>query len=175
MIEIRTAVPEDAPYIALLGRVTFTETFSEYFRDPQDLFDYYERTFNVAKIRAGIQNNNNKFWIAFWNDLPIGYAKLKVVSPTEFITADAVSQLQKIYMLKEFLDKKAGKALMDQLMYFFNNSASTHLWLSVLNSNERALNFYYKNGFSKAGEHQFTIGKETFDFIALSKQKFSSL
>lgn len=171
MLQIRTAIPEDAQHIALLGRVTFTETFSEYFRDQQDLFDYYERTFNVAKIKAGIQNPNNKFWIAFWNDLPIGYAKLKISSSTEFIEAASVSQLQKIYVLKEFLDKKAGKALMDELMSFFNISGQTHIWLSVLNSNERALNFYEKNGFSKVGEHQFSIGKETFDFFVLSKEK----
>lgn len=171
MLQIRTATPEDAQHIALLGRVTFTETFSEYFGDQQDLFDYYEQTFNVAKIKAGIQNPNNKFWIALWNDLPIGYAKLKINSSTEFIESTHVSQLQKIYVLKEFLDKKAGKALMDELMSFFNSSEQAHIWLSVLNSNERALNFYEKNGFAKVGEHQFSIGKETFDFFALSKEK----
>ncbi|WP_336962779.1 N-acetyltransferase [Chryseobacterium contaminans] len=171
MIQIRTATPEDAQHIALLGRITFTETFSEHFRDPQDLFDYFERTFNVAKIRNSIHNPNNKFWITFWNELPIGYAKLKVHSPTEFIDSSAGSQLQKIYVLKEFLDKKAGKALMDELMTSFENSDQQYLWLSVLNSNERALQFYDKNGFSKVGEHQFSIGKEDFDFFALSKQK----
>lgn len=171
MIKIRTATPEDASYIALLGRITFTETFSEYFRDPQDLFDYFEKTFNVAKIRNSLQNENNRFWIASWNDLPVGYAKLKIHSPTEFIAVSTVSQLQKIYVLKEFLDKKAGKALMDELMSSFTASTQSHIWLSVLHSNERALNFYYKNGFIKIGEHQFIIGKEVFDFFALSKQK----
>lgn len=171
MIQIRTATTDDAQHIALLARVTFTETFSEYFRDPQDVFDYFERTFNVAKIRTSIENPNNKFWIAFWNELPIGYAKLKVHSPTDFIDSTAVSQLQKIYVLKEFLDKKAGKALMDELMASFENSDQQYIWLSVLNANERALQFYAKNGYSKVGEHQFSIGKEDFNFFALSKQK----
>ncbi|WP_045491291.1 GNAT family N-acetyltransferase [Chryseobacterium sp. StRB126] len=171
MIQIRTATPEDAQHIALLGRITFTETFSEHFRDQQDLFDYFERTFSVAKIRNSIRNHNNKFWIAFWNELPIGYAKLKVHSPTEFIDSAAVSQLQKIYVLKEFLDKKVGRTLMDEMMTSFENSDQQYIWLSVLNSNERALQFYDRNGFSKVGEHQFSIGKEEFDFFALSKQK----
>ncbi|WP_250253709.1 GNAT family N-acetyltransferase [Chryseobacterium sp. Marseille-Q3244] len=171
MIQIRTATIEDAQHIALLGRITFTETFSDYFRDPKDLFDYFERTFSVAKIRNSIQNPNNKFWIAFWNELPIGYAKLKVNSPTAFIDSTAVSQLQKIYVLKEFLDKKAGKALMDELMDSFERSEQQYIWLSVLNSNERALHFYDKNGYSRIGEHQFSIGKEDFNFFALSKQK----
>ncbi|REC49028.1 GNAT family N-acetyltransferase [Chryseobacterium pennipullorum] len=171
MIQIRTAEAHDAQHIALLGRITFTETFSEYFRDSKDLFDYYEQTFNVAKIRKSLQNENNRYWIAFWKDLPIGYAKLKIHSPTEFITGNMTSQLQKIYVLKDFLDKKAGKALMDELMDFFTTSEQTHLWLSVLNTNRRALDFYERYGFSKVGEHQFIIGKEVFDFFALSIQK----
>ncbi|MEJ5103035.1 GNAT family N-acetyltransferase [Chryseobacterium sp. MYb328] len=175
MIQVRTATAEDAQHIALLGRITFTETFSEHFRDPKDLFDYFERTFSVSKIRNSIQNPNNKFWIAFWNELPIGYAKLKAHSPIDFISSTAASQLQKIYVLKEFLDKKAGKALMDELMTSFENSDQKYIWLSVLNSNERALQFYDKNGFTKVGKHQFSIGKEDFDFFALSKRKISSL
>jgi hypothetical protein len=44
------------------------------------------------------------------------------------------------------------------------------IWLSVLNSNERAINFYIKNGFMEIGNHDFQIGKENFEFIAMSKK-----
>ena len=171
MIQIRKANVNDAQHIALLGRITFNETFSAYFRDKQDLFDYYEQTFNVPKIKASLQKENNCFWIALWNDLPIGYAKLKVHSINEFITAENVSQLQKIYVLKEFLDKRIGKLLMEELMIAFNQSDKTHLWLSVLKSNERAVQFYCRNGFKKIGEHLFQIGKETFDFDVFFTEK----
>lgn len=127
MIQIRKATIDDAQHIALLGRITFTETFSEYFRDKRDLFDYYEQTFNVSKIKASLQKENNRYWIAFWNELPAGYAKMKVHSTTEFITDGNVSQLQKIYVLKEFLDKKIGKLLMDELMTDFNQSDKKYL------------------------------------------------
>lgn len=39
-ILIRKATIEDAEYISLLGRITFTETFGQYYRDKQDLLDY---------------------------------------------------------------------------------------------------------------------------------------
>ena|ERR1700750_66869 len=174
MIQIRRANPDDAQHIALLGRITFTETFSEYFRDQKDLFEYYERTFDVSKIRASLQKENNLYWIAFWNELPVGYAKLKIHSNTESIETENASQLQKIYVLREFLDQKIGKQLMDELMNSFMTSDKTHLWLSVLKSNERAVQFYDRNGFKHAGEHEFRIGKEVFDFYILSfeKEKF---
>ena len=44
------------------------------------------------------------------------------------------------------------------------------IWLSVLNSNERAINFYRKIGFEKIGNHDFQIGKENFEFVAMKKE-----
>lgn len=36
-IEIRLAKKEDAQFIALLGRITFTETFGHFFRDQKEV------------------------------------------------------------------------------------------------------------------------------------------
>ena len=105
-IEIRLAKKEDAQFIALLGRITFTETFGHFFRDQKDLIDYYNLTFSVKKIEDGIKKPNNIFWIAFVNRLPVGYAKLKLYSNSEFIESKDVCQLQKIYVLKDFLSMK---------------------------------------------------------------------
>ena len=105
-IEIRLAKKEDAQFIALLGRITFTETFGHFFRDQKDLIDYYNLTFSVQKIEDGIKKPNNIFWIAFVNRLPVGYAKLKLYSNSEFIESKDVCQLQKIYVLKDFLSMK---------------------------------------------------------------------
>ncbi len=80
MIQIKLAKESDAEFIALLGRITFTESFGHLFRDKNDLLDYYERTFSVQKIRNGINNPKNIFWIASINDLPVAYAKLKLDS-----------------------------------------------------------------------------------------------
>ena len=102
-IEIRLAKKKDAQFIALLGRITFTETFGHFFRDQKDLIDYYNLTFSVQKIEDGIKKPNNIFWIAFVNRLPVGYAKLKLYSNSEFIESKDVCQLQKIYVLKDFL------------------------------------------------------------------------
>ena len=168
-IEIRLAKKEDAPFIALLGRTTFTETFGHFFRDQQDLIDYYNVTFSVQKIEAGIEKPNNVFWIAFVNRLPVGYAKLKLHSNSEFVESKDVCQLQKIYVLKDFLSMKIGFRLQDLLLKKAKELNFNNVWLSVLHSNERAINFYRKGGFEKIGNHDFQIGKENFEFIAMNK------
>ena len=44
------------------------------------------------------------------------------------------------------------------------------VWLSVLISNERAINFYKKNGFKKIGNHDFQIGKRKFRIYCNEKK-----
>jgi diamine N-acetyltransferase len=41
-----------------------------------------------------------------------------------------------------------------------------------LKSNENAVNFYMKNGFTQVGKHQFQIGKEDFDFDIMVRNNF---
>ena len=136
-IEIRLAKKEDAQFIALLGRITFTETFGHFFRDQKDLIDYYNLTFSVQKIEDGIKKPNNIFWIAFVNRLPVGYAKLKLYSNSEFIESKDVCQLQKIYVLKDFQSMKIGFELQNHLLKKAKELNFNQVWLSVLNSNER--------------------------------------
>ena len=168
-IEIRLAQKEDAQFIALLGRVTFTETFGHLFRDQNDLIDYYNKTFSVQKIEDGIRKQNNVFWIAFVNRLPVGYAKLKLHSRSEFIESKDVCQLQKIYVVRDFLSMRIGFELQESLLKKAKELGFSQIWLSVLNSNERAINFYEKTGFEKIGNHDFQIGKENFEFTAMLK------
>ena len=169
-LEIRLAKKEDAQFIALLGRTTFTETFGHFFRDQKDLIDYYNLTFSVQKIEDGIEKPNNLFWIAFANRLPVGYAKLKLHSNSEFIESKGACQLQKIYVLKDFLSMNIGLELQRSLLEKAKELRFTEIWLSVLNSNERAIRFYEKSGFEEVGNHDFQIGKENFEFVAVGRQ-----
>ena len=169
MEEIRLAKTEDAESIAELGSVTFTQAFGHIFSDPKDLTRYLEATFAVEKIQQSLQKENNVYWIAFVDQLPVGYAKLKVKSPCSFIPSENISQLQKIYVLQDYLSMKIGKRLQDFLLEWARRSGSESIWLSVYRENHRAIAFYERNNFKTIGQHQFRIGKETFDFIAMAK------
>ena len=168
-MQIREAHINDAEIVSQLAITTFDETFGYLFEDRQILLNYFERTFSVEKIRNSIQKENNVFWLAFVDEKPVGYAKLKLHSPSEFVNGSKVSQLQKIYVLKEYLSMKIGMKLQDVLLQRATDYGSEQIWLSVFIENERAINFYLKNDFIKVGEHQFQIGKYIFDFIAMRK------
>jgi len=173
-IKIRRAIHTDAATIALLARVTFTETFGHLYRDPNDLIEYYDNTFSVAKIQSSLAKSNNVFWLATVDDLPVGYAKLKLNSVSEFLDSDSICQLQKIYVLKDFLAMGLGKQLQNELLNEAQEQGNSNVWLSVLSSNERAISFYTKNDFVPVGEHDFQIGQENFDFIVMNRN-FNSI
>ena len=83
---IRAACPKDAEILALLGRLTFSETFGYLFRDhPDDLRAYLDTTFGVEKIRRSLGKTENAYWLASIRSLPVGYAKLK--HPSAVVTS----------------------------------------------------------------------------------------
>ena len=167
---VREATTTDAEIIALLARITFDETFGTLYEDRQVLLTYLNDFFSVGKMRKSIQKENTIFWIALVNELPVGYAKLKLNSPSQFLNAERVSQLQKIYVLKDFLGLKIGANLQDKVIEKAKKYGSDDLWLSVLNGNDRAIEFYEKNSFVKIGKHPFDIGKYTFHFTVMNRK-----
>ena len=170
-MQIRKAQPADAEVIALLGRITFSETFGYLFVDhASDLRAYLDRTFAVAKIRHSIEQPENTYWLASIDALPVGYAKLKFPSPAAMLPAGSVAQLQKIYVLKEFLGQGIGKPLFASVLEQASSLKIDSLWLDVLKENSRAIRFYERLGFKALGDEAYAIGAQTFTFHLMALQ-----
>jgi diamine N-acetyltransferase len=168
-IDIRKATYKDAEYIALLGRITFTETFGHLFPVQDELDIYLTDTFSVQKIRSSLLKENNVFWLVLVDDLPVGYAKFKKKSWFDDADTEGVSQLQKIYILKDFIKHKLGFSLYQHLENQAIGNKSNKLWLVVLHTNQRAIQFYEKLGFEKTKPHYFDIGSQHFEFELMVK------
>lgn len=166
---IRRAEPADAPTVALLGRITFVESFGHLFRQhPDDLRAYLDATFDVSKLEHSLGKAGNAYWLAFSHRLPVGYAKLKHPSPPPGHAAQNAAQLQKIYVLGEFLGQRIGRALLDDVMREAACRAPM-LWLDVLRENDRAIRFYEQHGFTAAGEDSYAIGAQRFLFHIMAR------
>jgi len=168
-VHTRLANIHDAQLIASLGRITFSETFGHLFRDKCDLLEYNDATFSDEKISQSLIKPTNIFWISFVDNHPVGYAKLKLDSPNQYIDNKKVCQLQKIYVLSDFLSLKIGYQLQLLVVKKAAEMGFEKIWLSVLNSNERAIKFYLKNDYKIIGDHDFDIGKEHFEFKVMAK------
>jgi ribosomal protein S18 acetylase RimI-like enzyme len=134
------------------------------------LRSYLDHTFGVEKIRRRLKRNRNAYWIALVDQLPVGYAKLKLSSPTSLLALPIVAQLQKIYVLKEFLGQGIGRPLLEAVMEHAAAEKVDALWLDVLKENERAIRFYERHGFTALGDDIYTIGAQTFRFHLMALQ-----
>jgi diamine N-acetyltransferase len=149
---IRRANPADATTVASLGRITFAETFGHLFRHHGgDLRAYLDATFDVAKIEASLGKPHNAYWLAFLDRLPIGYAKLKHRSSPPGKPGQCAVQLQKIYVLRDYLGRRIGDELLGPVVREALAQAPL-LWLDVLRENDRAIAFYTRHGFVVSGE-----------------------
>ncbi|WP_299216810.1 GNAT family N-acetyltransferase [uncultured Aquimarina sp.] len=169
-VHLRIATMNDVHEISFLGKKTFDQSFGHLFGDRKDLTDYLDRTFSIEKLKSSIVKQHNMYWIAYYGNVAVGYAKIQLDSSSEFIESVKACKLQKIYVLKEYLSMGIG-AQLNQLIFdkaISNNSE--YIWLSVLKSNERAVRFYEINSYTIVGEHPFSIGKEDFDFWVMSRK-----
>jgi ribosomal protein S18 acetylase RimI-like enzyme len=168
-IAIRKATTEDVIALALLCRVTFREAFGHLFEDTQNLIDYFAKSFSISALTDKINDNNNVYWLAFSDNLPVGYAKLIKRSPSKFIQDSQVSELQRIYVLNDFLNQKIGHQLQDAVFDEVKAIGAKHLWLSVYVDNLKAIRFYRKYAFNQLGTHTFNILKQSFEFSVMCK------
>ncbi|HEX2520102.1 MAG TPA: GNAT family N-acetyltransferase [Castellaniella sp.] len=169
-IQIKSAGIEDAPIVALLGRLAFSETFGHLFtRHTGDLAGYLADTFGLAKIRGSLGQSENQYWLALADGLPIGYAKLKYPSEMPQLPKPKVAQLQKIYVLRDFLGQGVGSPLLQAACDCAAALEVDTVWLTVLAENKRAIRFYQRHGFAVLTQTTFSIGAQTFDFDVLRK------
>ncbi len=171
MIIIRRATIYDADNISFLGKTTFDQSFGHLFKERNDLIRYLDSTFSKTKIKNSIAKAHNIYWYVHDNDLPVGYAKLQLNAPSEFIQrTNGVCKLQKIYFLKNYASQGIGGKLQHMIFDEAIHLGNTHLWLSALKDNKRAVAFYERNKYNIVGEHPFTIGKQKFEFWIMSKK-----
>ena len=167
-IEITIANIDHASAIGYVGRNAFRKAFAQLFNSQNELAEYLDYTYGVDKIAGSIRKENNVYFLATADGLPIGFAKLKKHSLNEQLDSVFQAELQKLYVLKEFQGCGVGQALMDAVTNLVEVLEPECLWLDTYVGNDKAIRFYERNGFRKAGTHHFTIGSQTFEYFLMA-------
>ncbi len=167
-IKIIKADPSHAIVISTIGKQSFRDAFAHLFNNKKELQEYLDYTYHPDKIEKSIKKENNIFFLAFLENVPVGFAKVKKHSLNEQIDSIAQMELQKIYVLSYYHGIGAGAALMQVVVDLANQIQPDFLWLDTHISNEKAIRFYEKNGFKKVGKRHFMIGEQTFEYHLMS-------
>ncbi len=170
MIEIRRATPSDAIHIALLGRVTYTESHGDYIENKNDLLKFYNQHYSVSKIREELNDDEALFWIVFSNELPIGFAKLSLNIKHPLKPEINSCKLQRLYILNDFIGLKIGSDLQDIILQKAMDLKFKEIWLTAYYKNEKGIHFYKKYGFKEIGSIDFFVGKSNYPNLIFVKK-----
>jgi ribosomal protein S18 acetylase RimI-like enzyme len=167
-IRVIIADPSHADVISSIGKQSFRHAFAHLFKRKEELLEYLEYTYDRSKVEKSLEKENNVFFLAFVENAPVGFAKVKKYSLNEQIESIAQMELQKIYVLSYYHGSGAGQALLHAVIELANKLQPDFLWLDTHIQNEKAIRFYERNGFRKAGKYFFTIGTQTFEYHLMS-------
>ena len=148
---------------------TFEETFAEQ-NFKEDMQKYLIENLNVEKLSEELSNPNSEFYFAENNSEVLAYLKLNTgVAQTENQTENAL-EIERIYVLKEFLRMKIGQLLFEKALDIAKQKQVDFIWLGVWEHNERAIKFYEKNAFEIFGKHDFVLGSDIQTDLMMKKR-----
>ena len=100
-IRIIKANPSEADIISSIGRQSFRDAFSQLFKSKEELREYLDYTYQPDKIKKSIEKENNVFFLAFVENVPVGFAKVKKYSLNEQIESIAQMELHHLLLLHQ--------------------------------------------------------------------------
>lgn len=158
-ITISKAGINDLETIQNIGIQTFSETFAES-NSEEAMKDYLEKSFSTEKVKSELNNPDSHFYIAWEEDVAVGYLKLNSGSAQTELQDETALEIERIYVKKSHHGQKVGQLLYDQALETAQNLNKNYIWLGVWEKNSRAVRFYEKNGFEIFGNHIFRLGDD---------------
>ena len=115
--------------------------------DEGGLQPYIDKVFGIATLEIELSDTNIQYYMAFVNHDPVAFMKINLYSNLPGLDLKKGIELDKIYILPQFKGMKIGRRLLDVAFNIANNNSKEICWLSVIDTNSKAISFYEKAGF----------------------------
>lgn len=167
-IKLSLATAEDYKVIQAIGKQTFQETFAAS-NSEEDTHKYLTENFSDTKVKEELSNEDSHFFIAWEDDVPIGYLKVNTGEAQTELQEPFALEIERIYVSASHHGKKIGQLLYDKAVEIAIQKNKKSIWLGVWEENPRAIRFYEKNGFVEFDRHIFKMGNDDQTDIMMRK------
>jgi GNAT superfamily N-acetyltransferase len=151
MLEIRPVTVRD---LSLLQRAAIAAYSDHYLHLWYDKAKWYiERCFSLTTIKLELENPNCTFFLAFWDQEPVGFLKLNLHAAFEDIPGTEALELERIYLTKKATGKGIGSQLVHTSLQIAKHLHKKCIWLKAMDSSMEAIAFYKSQGFTICGTH----------------------
>jgi ribosomal protein S18 acetylase RimI-like enzyme len=167
-IEYRKANCSDARKLAILYKQVYIQTYGT--EGVSDEFaDFITPLFSPERIVNTITDDPDQIIVAEYKGNLVGVAEIgnNKLAP---IGALVAPELNKLYILEWFCGRGIGYRLLREVEEVIVQRGHTHMWLWVLASNQRAVEFYERNEFEGIGFASFQMAKNVYENLVMVKQ-----
>lgn len=161
MVNIQLITEEKLKELVELARNTFVDTYAIH-NTEADMKKYLRENFTVEIFNGQIKKGK-LFYVAENENQLIGYIQLSDHNKRIELEPNSHLEIERLYVSKKHQRKNIGVKLLESAIKHSNNFQYSILWLGVWKKNEKAINFYKKNGFEIFGEHHFILGDDVQD------------
>jgi ribosomal protein S18 acetylase RimI-like enzyme len=164
---LRVATVSDADTLTRVGKETFSDTFAA-MNTVENIEKYLNNTFTVDQLRKELNDPRCTFILLYEGKQVAGYAKLR--KGDNDLNEVRKLVIERIYAGKQYIGKKAGKALMQTCLDIARRENYDAVWLGVWEHNVRAIAFYHSWGFKTVGAHPFWLGDDIQTDLVMEKK-----
>jgi ribosomal protein S18 acetylase RimI-like enzyme len=158
-VSIRYARATDNTLLAEAGGRLFAEAFGAQ-NKPEDMAAYLAKSFGPEIQAAELADPASVTLIAESEGAFAGYARMKEERPGCPLPGQRPIELVRIYSERKVIGQGVGSALMQASLEEAARRGYDVIWLGVWEQNPRALRFYERWGFVKAGTQTFKLGED---------------
>lgn len=156
---IRPATAGDAAALAELGRRTFIDTFAAD-NTPEDMAAFLDGAYSPALQARELADPLLTYLVAERDGTLVGFSLLRRGRTCAFTTDASPHEVQRFYVDASCHGSGLAHRLMERTVAEAHGRGARTLFLGVFERNARAIRFYEKQGFTRAGTQVFTVGTD---------------
>jgi diamine N-acetyltransferase len=114
---------------------------------------YMHKCFTEQQMLAELNDSNTAFYLASYNEAPVGFLKLNIDAPLDGEENKNALELERIYLNQEVTGKGIGKELVRLTFEVARENNKEIVWLKAMDSSDESISFYKKMGFETIGTY----------------------
>ena len=144
---IRQAVSEDLDVLHHVCRKIYAENFGDHWNEG-GLEWYLDAVYGRDVIRQDLVSPDVRYFLAYLDSVPVGFMKLHLSAAIGDDDPALSMEIEKLYFGQQFQRMGIGTSLIAIALDVGRNAGKRIAWLGVIDTNEKAIQFYKKMGFS---------------------------
>ena len=166
-VNLRPPVREDVRKLSVLYKQVYIQTYGIE-GVSQEFADFITEQFSEDVIIEKLNSKEHLLLIAEYKNNPIGVLEV-VFDRSNPLNELICPEINKLYILERFCHLGIGSRLMQMAEEQIKALGHQHVWLWVLATNDRAVNFYEKHRYDWIGNSYFQMSENRYENKVMTK------